>query len=128
MHMVRHSRLCGKAIVAYLQSKGFPEVALHFVRDPKTRFKLALACGNIEAAMESAFSLENSMASEGGGGREVWGVLGSEALRQGNHQVCIQHCYFFNQCLKCMTTSKTNSYFHFSVNIYIYNLLCRLLK
>lgn len=88
MHMVRHSRLCGKAIVAYLQSKGFPEVALHFVRDPKTRFKLALACGNIEAAMESAFSLENSMsASDTNGGRDVWGVLGSEALRQGNHQV-----------------------------------------
>ena len=86
MHMVRHSRLCGKAIVAYLQKKGFPEVALHFVREPKTRFKLALACANIEAAMESAFSLENSM--EGGGGREVWGVLGAEALRQGNHQVC----------------------------------------
>jgi coatomer protein complex subunit alpha (xenin) len=37
MQMVRNSRLCGRAIVAYLQSKGFPEVALHFVRDPKTR-------------------------------------------------------------------------------------------
>lgn len=88
MHMVRHSRLCGKSIVAYLQSKGFPEVALHFVRDPKTRFKLALACGNIEAAMESAFSLEQSTSpAESNGGRDIWGVLGSEALRQGNHQV-----------------------------------------
>ena len=90
MHMVRHSRLCGKSIVAYLQSKGFPEVALHFVRDPKTRFKLALACGNIEAAMESAFSLEQSTSpAESNGGRDIWGVLGSEALRQGNHQVSI---------------------------------------
>jgi hypothetical protein len=26
----------------------FPEVALHFVQDPQTRFRLALACGNIE--------------------------------------------------------------------------------
>ena len=91
--MVRHSRLCGRVIVAYLQSKGFPEVALHFVRDPRTRFKLALACGNIEAAMESAFALENSMAAEGGGGRDVWGVLGSEALRQGNHQVCCKNIF-----------------------------------
>jgi len=89
MHMVRHSRLCGRAIVAYLQTKGFPEVALHFVRDPQTRFRLALACGNIEAAMESAFTLEQQGASGGDGGKaqDVWGELGSEALRQGNHQV-----------------------------------------
>lgn len=88
MHMVRHSRLCGRAIVAYLQSKGFPEVALHFVREPRTRFRLALACGNIEAAMESAFALEQQNENEGKeSGRDVWGELGSEALRQGNHQV-----------------------------------------
>lgn len=79
MQMVRKERLCGRAIVAWLQKKGFPEVALHFVQDPKTRFRLALACGNIEAAMESAFLLEKD--------GDVWGELGSEALRQGNHQV-----------------------------------------
>ena len=98
MHMVRNSRLCGRAIVAYLQSKGFPEVALHFVKEPRTRFRLALACGNIEAAMESAFALEQieqaatmnpdgTPAKDTGGNRDVWGSLGSEALRQGNHQV-----------------------------------------
>ena len=93
MQMVRSSRLCGRAIVAYLQSKGFPEVALHFVREPHTRFRLALACGNIEAAMESAFALEQLQQSTAAssdnkdGGRRVWGELGSEALRQGNHQV-----------------------------------------
>lgn len=26
MRMVRNSRLCGQAIIAYLQQKGFPEV------------------------------------------------------------------------------------------------------
>ena len=98
MHMVRHSRLCGRAIVAYLQSKGFPEVALHFVKELRTRFRLALACGNIEAAMESAFALEQQQqaasmnpdgtpAKETVGRRDIWGQLGSEALRQGNHQV-----------------------------------------
>jgi coatomer protein complex subunit alpha (xenin) len=87
MHMVRHSRLCGRAIVGYLQSKGFPEVALHFVREPKTRFRLALACGNIEAAMESAFALEQATAEGGAKDNNVWGELGQEALRQGNHQV-----------------------------------------
>lgn len=83
MHMVKHSRLCGRSIVAYLQEKGFPEVALHFVREPKTRFRLALACGDIEAAMEAAFALEQQSES----GRDIWGELGNEALRQGNHQV-----------------------------------------
>jgi len=96
MHMVKHSRLCGRAIVAYLQQKGFPEVALHFVREPKTRFKLALACGDIEAAMESAFALENQTqqnseldgsTSSNDEGREIWSELGAEALRQGNYDV-----------------------------------------
>jgi coatomer protein complex subunit alpha (xenin) len=78
MRMIRHSRLCGQAIIAYLQQKGFPEVALHFVQENKTRFKLALACGNIEVAMHSAYELDDD---------DSWHKLGVEALRQGNHQV-----------------------------------------
>lgn len=46
--MVRHAKLVGQSIIAYLQKKGYPEVALHFVKDEKTRFSLALECGNIE--------------------------------------------------------------------------------
>ena len=46
--MVRNANLYGQAIIAYLQKKGYPEVALHFVKDPKTRFNLAVECGNIE--------------------------------------------------------------------------------
>ena len=89
MKMVQKSRLCGRAIVAYLQQKGFPEVALHFVQDPQTRFRLALACGNIEIAMECAFTLEQARQNSGSDSvnRDIWGELGSEALRQGNHQV-----------------------------------------
>ena len=77
MRMVKHSRLCGQAIISYLQDKGYPEVALHFVQDNKTRFKLALACGNIQVAMEVACDL----------GDDAWRQLGVEALRQGNHEV-----------------------------------------
>jgi hypothetical protein len=41
--------------------------------------------------MESAFSIEHQAQSEGKeSGRDVWGELGSEALRQGNHQVSEQ--------------------------------------
>jgi len=77
IRMVKHSRLCGQAIISYLQEKGYPEVALHFVHDNKTRFKLALACGNIQVAMNVAHDL----------GDDAWRQLGVEALRQGNHEV-----------------------------------------
>lgn len=86
MRMVHHSRLCGQAIIAYLQQKGFPEVALHFVRDLKTRFRLALACGNIEIAMETVDRISQDE-SLGVLADECWQQLGVEALRQGNHQV-----------------------------------------
>lgn len=82
MRMVKHSRLCGQAIISYLQDKGYPEVALHFVHDSKTRFKLALACGNIQVAMNVAYDL----------GDDAWRQLGVEALRQGNHEV-VEMCY-----------------------------------
>ena len=111
MHMVRHSHLCSRAIVAYLQSKGFPEVALHFVRDPQTRFRIALACGNIEAAMESAFSLEQQQGSDGKA-CDGWGKIDSNALRQGNHQV-VEMSYqrkkdFYHLSFLYMLTGDTN--------------------
>ena len=78
MRMVKHSRLCGRAIISYLTKKGYPEVALHFVDDEKTRFDLALSCGNLEVALNSAYELDN---------KDCWKQLGAEALRQGNIQV-----------------------------------------
>lgn len=30
--LIKGSGLCGQAIISYLQHKGFPEVALHFVK------------------------------------------------------------------------------------------------
>lgn len=57
------------------QAKGYPEVALHFVADERTRFTLALACGNIEVALQAAQALDE---------RDTWYRLGVEALRQGN--------------------------------------------
>ena len=56
--MVRNSKLVGQSIIAYLQKKGYPEVALHFVKDARTRFSLALECGNIPVALESAKALD----------------------------------------------------------------------
>mmetsp|Transcript_26643 Transcript_26643/g.44622 ORF Transcript_26643/g.44622 Transcript_26643/m.44622 type:complete len:1240 (+) Transcript_26643:71-3790(+) len=78
LQFIRGSALCGQSIIAYLQQKGFPEVALHFVRDERTRFNLAVECGNIDVALTSASEIDE---------KEIWYRLGVEALRQGNHQI-----------------------------------------
>ncbi|KAG5337734.1 COPA protein, partial [Acromyrmex heyeri] len=83
LHMVRNANLIGQSIIAYLQQKGYPEVALHFVKDEKTRFGLALECGNIEVALEAARSLDQ---------KSCWESLAQTALLQGNHQV-VEMCY-----------------------------------
>ncbi|XP_021917711.1 coatomer subunit alpha isoform X1 [Zootermopsis nevadensis] len=83
LHMVRNARLVGQSIIAYLQQKGYPEVALHFVKEEKTRFSLALECGNIEVALEAARALDD---------KACWERLGQAALMQGNHQV-VEMCY-----------------------------------
>lgn len=53
---------------------------MHFVKDENTRFDIAIECGNIDVALETAKSLDNE---------ECWKSLGEEALRQGKHQVNI---------------------------------------
>ena len=83
LHMVRNSVLIGQSIISYLQKKGYPEVALHFVKDEKTRFGLALESGNIEIALESARALDD---------KYCWEKLAEEALMQGNHQI-VEMCY-----------------------------------
>ncbi|XP_057975829.1 coatomer subunit alpha-2-like [Malania oleifera] len=83
MSMIRSSELCGQAMIAYLQQKGFPEVALHFVKDEKTRFNLALESGNIQIAVASAKEINK---------KDHWYRLGVEALRQGNAGI-VEYAY-----------------------------------
>jgi coatomer protein complex subunit alpha (xenin) len=78
LQIIRTSNLVGQSIIAYLQKKGYPEIALHFVEDPKTRFDLAIECGNMTVALEMARSVDRE---------EVWNRLGAQALKQGNHSV-----------------------------------------
>lgn len=83
LHMVRNAVLIGQSIISYLQKKGYPEVALHFVKDEKTKFGLALECGNIEIALDSARALDDKF---------CWEKLAEAALMQGNHQI-VEMCY-----------------------------------
>ncbi|KAG9045365.1 hypothetical protein FS837_006434 [Tulasnella sp. UAMH 9824] len=78
LNIIRTSNLVGQSIIAYLQKKGFPEIALHFVQDKKTRFELAIECGNLEVALETAKSIDRP---------ESWARLAQQALKQGNHKV-----------------------------------------
>ena len=94
--MVKGASLVGQSIISYLQKQGYPELALHFVKDERTRcvvepqgvpltcprdthrFGLALECGNVEVALEAAKALDD---------KAVWTALGEAALLQGNHTI-----------------------------------------
>ena len=50
----------------------FPDIALHFVKDERTRFDLALECGKIDIANECAGAADD---------KECWERLGDEGLK-----------------------------------------------
>ncbi|KAI9246190.1 coatomer protein alpha subunit [Sporodiniella umbellata] len=83
LHVIRTSNLVGQSIIAYLQKKGYPEIALHFVKDDKTRFELALECGNLEVALETAKVMNKP---------ECWSKLSMEALNHGSFKI-VEMCY-----------------------------------
>jgi coatomer subunit alpha len=57
---------------------GALQIALHFVQDKNTRFELALECGNLDVALETARTVDKA---------ELWNRLAHQALAQGNHKV-----------------------------------------
>ena len=78
LQIIKTSSLVGQSIISYLQKKGYPEIALQFVQDPQTRFELAIECGNLDVAVETAKQLDRP---------KPWTRLGEEALSHGNHQI-----------------------------------------
>ncbi|KAJ1674681.1 hypothetical protein EV182_002781, partial [Spiromyces aspiralis] len=80
---IRDSNLVGQSIIAYLQKKGYPEIALHFVRDKVTRFSLALDCGDMNTALETAKAIDKP---------QYWLKLSQEALRLGDIQT-VEYAY-----------------------------------
>ena len=76
--IIKTSSLVGQSIISYLQKKGYPEIALQFVQDPQTRFELAIECGNLDEALDTAKKIDKA---------PLWMKLGSEALSHGNHQI-----------------------------------------
>lgn len=78
LNIIKTSSLVGQSIIAYLQKKGYPEIALQFIQDPQTRLELAIECGNLDVAVEMAKQLDRP---------KLWTRLGTEALAHGNHQI-----------------------------------------
>ncbi|KAJ2726253.1 hypothetical protein GGI07_000730 [Coemansia sp. Benny D115] len=76
--IIRNSNLVGQSIIAYLQKNGYPEIALHFVRDDTARFELALECGNMDIALETAKAIDKPA---------YWDKFSQEALRRGQVQL-----------------------------------------
>ncbi|KAJ2520175.1 hypothetical protein H4217_002217 [Coemansia sp. RSA 1939] len=72
--IIRNSNLVGQSIIAYLQKNGYPEIALHFVRDDTARFELALECGNMDIALETAKAIDKPA---------YWEKFSQEALNRG---------------------------------------------
>lgn len=66
----------GEALVAYLYGKGLSNLAVHLVKDPKTRFYLALESGEVELAAQLASEL---------GDTALLKLLGREALKLGRY-------------------------------------------
>ncbi|CAK5274683.1 unnamed protein product [Mycena citricolor] len=78
LYIIKTSTLLGQSIIGYLKERGWPEIALHFVQDTNTRFELALECGNLDVAMETAKAIDRE---------DCWERLAGQALKQGNHKV-----------------------------------------
>ena len=91
MHMINNSNLMGQSIIAYLQKKGYSDIALNFVRDSQTRFQLALECGKLDVALETAKDIDR---------KESWDRLADEAIRVGDHKtagLCYQKTKSFEK-------------------------------
>ena len=80
-HLIANSNLVGQAIIAYLREKGHSAIALQFVKDPSSRFDLALECDNLEIAWEAAESLKSPA---------IWNKLAEEALQAGKTEIALK--------------------------------------
>ncbi len=73
----------GALAIRYLEQQGLPELALAYEKDDKSKFKLAVASGNLEAALVAAMEMKR---------KDNFAILADEAIKQGNVQIA-EMCY-----------------------------------
>ncbi|CAD2214759.1 coatomer protein complex, subunit alpha (xenin) [Angomonas deanei] len=78
MKIIQSRELKGQALVGYLHKHNYSEIALHFAKEPLTRFNLALECGAIDIAKEAAMELDDA---------SVWRRLSETAITFGDIQL-----------------------------------------
>lgn len=81
LELIETSNLMGQSIIAYLRKNGYAEIALGFVSEPATRFKLAIECCDLDTALECAKKLGNA---------GIWKELAEAAMALGNFLVAEQ--------------------------------------
>ena len=79
VYYIQNSTLVGENVVAFLQRENYPDIALKFARDPKTRIDLLLECNDLDGALQEAQNFEDN--------REVWSRVLQDALDCGNLEV-----------------------------------------
>lgn len=90
-HLIANSNLVGQAIIAYLREKGHAAIALQFVKDPCSRFDLALECANLQIAWEAAEAIDSPA---------TWNKLATEALQMGNPELALKALSLANNSSK----------------------------
>lgn len=95
--MITSTNLVGQSIIGYLRERGYSDVSyllggfiflihvtktqqipLDFIKDPKSKFDMAMSCKNFQVAFDIAKNLEDI---------EIWDILGQEAFKYGEIEV-----------------------------------------
>ena len=93
MRLILSGQMIGQSQLQFLREVGKPELALGFIKDPTSRFSLALEANDLDSALEAAHLLDNV---------DAWSRLAELSLINGNVRVaelCYQKCRRYDKLL-----------------------------
>jgi coatomer protein complex subunit alpha (xenin) len=78
LKIIQHRKMHGQALASHLHKTGHPDIAMHFVADPLIKFNLAVECGMMDVAKETAKEVNT---------RDTWQELAKAAMKCGDIQL-----------------------------------------
>ncbi|KAJ6227520.1 coatomer subunit alpha [Anaeramoeba flamelloides] len=81
--LMKETKFPGHSMARYLKNKGYPNIALPLVKDPKIKFDLAILSNDLEVAFSLAKRLDNEI---------YWKRLATVAMKNGNIDL-VEKCY-----------------------------------
>ena len=81
--IINEGNLVGQAIIKYLQQHHHQSIALEFVKDPPTRFELAIESNDLQIALQVCEKLNTPF---------YWHALGQEAIKMMDSKLA-EYCY-----------------------------------